>query len=262
MTIYKFTRLTVPPTLEKQREVLDAFRTLADQDDELLQWRRAEIAALRREAEDIRRCIDAISRQMLELRAQILTERKAQKYSPDQPRVPAGSPHGGEWTSEGGIGSSNGSPANAVTPAPPGPQRGPQYAQADTGTRTDGLVLIGDTVTPRGFSMEQVPAPDPLDPQRLNKPILSAEMAQVAVALSLIDQGADGALQPHVYRNFPHRDTGAVLPPPSAQGYTAYDVPGPGPGRGVQRLVIDKGTGAIYYTNNHYRSFYPVQLNQ
>lgn len=101
MTIYKFTRLTLPPTLEKQREVLEAFRTLADQDDELIQQRRAEIAAICRGAEDIRRCIDAIRRQARELRAAILKELKARKYSPDQPRVPAGSPHGGEWTRDG-----------------------------------------------------------------------------------------------------------------------------------------------------------------
>lgn len=30
-----------------------------------------------------------------------------QKYSPDQPRVPGGNPDGGQWTSEGGEGTSN-----------------------------------------------------------------------------------------------------------------------------------------------------------
>lgn len=53
---------------------------------------------------------------------------------------------------------------------------------------------------------------------------------------------------------------GAVLPP-SAAGYTAYDVPGFGPGRGLGRLLVDNGTSAIYYANNHYYSFYPIQLN-
>jgi hypothetical protein len=101
MTIYKFTRLTLPPTLEKRRDVLEAFRTLVDQDDELVQQRRAEIAAIRREAEDIRRCIDAIRRQALELRAEIVKELKAQKYSPDQPRVPAGRSGGGQWPKDG-----------------------------------------------------------------------------------------------------------------------------------------------------------------
>jgi len=26
------------------------------------------------------------------------------------------------------------------------------------------------------------------------------------------------------------------------------------------RLIIDNGTGAMYYTNNHYESFYPVTV--
>ena len=103
MTIYKFTRPTLPPTLEKQRDVLDAFRTLVDQDDELIQQRRAEIAAIRRELEDMRRFVDVFRLQARELRAEILKELKARKYSPDQPRVPAGSPRGGEWTSGGAV---------------------------------------------------------------------------------------------------------------------------------------------------------------
>jgi hypothetical protein len=44
-----------------------------------------------------------------------------QKYSPDQPRVPAGNADGGQWTNEADIGSSEGL----------------QYAALDTGTRTD-----------------------------------------------------------------------------------------------------------------------------
>ncbi len=137
MTIYKFTRLTLPPTLEKQRDVLDAYRTLVDQDDELIQQRRAEIAAIRRELEDMRRFVDVFRLQARELRAEILKELKARKYSPDQPRVPAGSPHGGEWTSGGDTESSNSLPAASVTPARHGPQHGPQYAALETDTRTD-----------------------------------------------------------------------------------------------------------------------------
>ncbi len=120
MAIYKFTRLTAPPTLEKQREMLEAFRTLAGQDDELVQQRRAEIAAIRRDLEDMRRFVDVFRRQAAELRAEILKELKAQKYSPDQPRVPAGSPHGGEWTNEstGSTGKESKSPANLQHEAP------------------------------------------------------------------------------------------------------------------------------------------------
>ncbi len=116
MTIYKFTRLTMPPTLEKRLEVLEAFRTLVSQDDEHVRQRRAEIAALRREAEDIRRCVDAFRRQLPGLRAEILKDLKAQKYSPDQPRVPAGTAHGGEWTNGGS------EPAGTELPTPEHPK--------------------------------------------------------------------------------------------------------------------------------------------
>jgi hypothetical protein len=159
MTIYKFTRLTLPPTLEKQREVLDAFRTLVTEDDEIAWQRRVEIPALHRDLEDLRRSMDALRRQATEeVRTEILKELKARKYSPSQPRVPAGSRHGGEWTSEGGTGLPNGSPANAVTPAPNGPQRSPQYAQADTGTRTDASHSSGP------ISSRDIPGDSPKHP--------------------------------------------------------------------------------------------------
>ena len=38
-----------------------------------------------------------------------------QKYNPDQPRVPKGTPHGGEWTKDGGGDSSDGSSENGGT---------------------------------------------------------------------------------------------------------------------------------------------------
>ena len=261
MTIYKLTQLTLPPTLEKRRDVLEAFRTLVDQDDALVQQRRAEIAAIRREAEDIRRCIDAILRQARELRVEILKELKAQKYSPDQPRVPAGSPHGGEWTSAGNVGSSIGSPAHAVRPAPRAPQDGPQYAQADTGTRTDGVILVQGKVTPRGYTLDHAPG-DPLDPQKVNKPVSPDEQQKIADTLTLILNQQFGTLYPHPYKNYPDKQTGAALPP-SAAGYIAFDVPGVGGGgaRGEGRIVIDAGSGAMYYTNTHYHGFYRLNLN-
>jgi hypothetical protein len=35
-----------------------------------------------------------------------------------------------------------------------------------------------------------------------------------------------------------------------------------GSGRGEGRLVIDNASGARYYTNNYYYSFYAIQMNQ
>ena len=122
-------------------------------------------------------------------------------------------------------------------------------------------MLAGDTVTPRGFTVQHGPGQNPLDPQQLNTPISADEQQKIADALSLIVNGDVSTLEPHpYYNNRPHFVTGAVLPS-NAQGYTAYDVLGFGVDRGVNRLVIDNGTGAIYCTNNHYYSFYPIQLN-
>jgi guanyl-specific ribonuclease Sa len=149
-----------------------------------------------------------------------------------------------------------------------------QYAALDIGTRTDAtnagrtnansnnndVVLAGDIVTPHGFTVQQLPSQDPLDPQGLNTPISADEQQKTADALTLIVNGDTSALQPHPYRNLPHDITGAVLPP-SALGYTVYDVPESDSDRGLKRLLVDNGTGAIYYTNNHYYSFYPIQMH-
>src|SRR5687767_12927762 len=53
--------------------------------------------------------LEAYRSELLELKAlaaelkwQLALRRFARKYSPDRPRVPAGNPDGGQWTSEGG----------------------------------------------------------------------------------------------------------------------------------------------------------------
>ncbi len=43
-------------------------------------------------------------------------------------------------------------------------------------------------------------------------------------------------------------------------GYIAFDVPGDF-GRGDKRLIIEKITGNLYYSNTHHQSFYPMKLN-
>jgi hypothetical protein len=60
-----------------------------------------------------------------------------QKYNPDQPRVPAGSSHGGEWTSEDESGSSPDSMARPVAEEQPSSGRGPQYAALETDVASD-----------------------------------------------------------------------------------------------------------------------------
>ncbi len=120
------------------------------------------------------------------------------------------------------------------------------------------LAQADNTVTPRGFTVER--APIELDPRKLNKPIPGAEQQQIANVLGKLAKGDFSGLDPHGYDNIPHRLTGARLPN-SPHGYVVFDVPTPGLGRGVLRLIVERKTTAIYYTNNHYQSFYPVKLN-
>jgi hypothetical protein len=229
MVPYKSYRpMAVPQTWQARIEIAKAICALAVEDKNIkFRRRRTDIAAIRRDLEqlvqDVRRaCDEWPSPQRSDLK----------KYSPDQPRVPAGGPDGGQWTSEGGSGSSGGS----------------------------GVELAQNKVTPQGFTVQQVPGQDPLDPEGLNTPISADEQQKIADALTLVVNGDIRALQPHAYGNLPHRVTGAVLPASTA-GYTAYDVPGLGVGRGEGRLLVDNATGAIYYTNNHYYSFYPIQVH-
>ena len=76
MIPYKPNRLiAVPRTLEVRLEIMKAIRTLTAQDDGgLIRQRGADIAGLRS---------------------------YVQKFDPNEPRVPAGTSDGGQWTSEG-----------------------------------------------------------------------------------------------------------------------------------------------------------------
>jgi hypothetical protein len=89
----------VPRTLHTQLEIAKAIRTLAGPDgDELLRQRRAEIAAIRRDLDVLKRGVRKLGEELPALvMAELQSEQK--KYSPDQPRVPAGNRDGGQWTS-------------------------------------------------------------------------------------------------------------------------------------------------------------------
>jgi hypothetical protein len=258
----------VPQTLQARLEIAKALRSLAEPDeDELLRQRRAEITAIRRDLEALSHDIRKAGEEWLVL-AKAELRAALKKYSPNQPRVQAGNPDGGQWTSSSG----NGSSADSSDAAGVGSESPKRYAALDTGTLTDetstgetsasdnGPQLAQDEVTPRGFTIVRPPGRDPLDPKGLNGPILPDEQQNVADALTLILNQDSSTLYPHAYENRPHYETGAVLPP-SVNGYIAFDVPGLGAGRGVGRIVIDAGIGAMYYTNNHYRSFYRLNLN-
>jgi hypothetical protein len=101
MIPYKSPLLTsMPPTPEKRLEVLQAMCALAAQEDEQVRQRRADIAALRRDFEALRRNCGLLAQTLRKtFRVQVLAEVHAElrKYSPGQLRVPAVNPNQGTW---------------------------------------------------------------------------------------------------------------------------------------------------------------------
>ena len=131
MTPYRSSLQTaVPVSLEKRLEIVNAIRALAAQDEsDQLGKRRADIAALRRDFEKLREEVLELWRRCEpRLRSYVI------KFSPDQPRVSAGNPDGGQWTNEG----------ESTSPSSPtigsrldSASRPAQYVALDTGIRTD-----------------------------------------------------------------------------------------------------------------------------
>jgi len=81
-----------------QREILDLRRDWAALKLEIAAKRAAE----RREVQELRRKSDLAYENLLRVFDRYTRQHK---YSPDQPRVPAGNPDGGQWTDGGGSGS-------------------------------------------------------------------------------------------------------------------------------------------------------------
>ncbi len=126
--------MAVPPTLHAQMEVAKAIGSLAAEEAGAAARRRAVLSPLRRELEEI----PALLRSTLaEWRSELLDELR--KYNADEPRVPKGNPHGGEWTKE-----ENDAPRSAASISGSNRPRGivtskspRQYAERDSSTRTD-----------------------------------------------------------------------------------------------------------------------------
>ena len=88
----------VPKTWETQLEIIKAINTLAAQDqEERLRLREAEVASLRGEFEAIARDLHKLSRDWPLL---IRSELRKAGFDPNEPRVPANHPDGGQWTSD------------------------------------------------------------------------------------------------------------------------------------------------------------------
>ena len=81
-----------------------------------------------------------------DLKVELMLARLRRKYSPDQPRVPAGNRDGGQWTSGGGTGRND---PRVLSDATPGPVRpGARYAQA---TSRRYSVNLTEEEAPRGI---------------------------------------------------------------------------------------------------------------
>jgi hypothetical protein len=85
----------VPETFDLRLEILKAARALAATlEDERLRQPRAALASVRRELGEIALALHELGRESdPRLRSYVL------KYNPDEQRVPAGNPDGGQWTS-------------------------------------------------------------------------------------------------------------------------------------------------------------------
>jgi hypothetical protein len=117
MIPYKSSFATVvPKTLEKRLEIMQAIRALAPQnEDEQLRKQRAEIVARRR-------LIDKLELTVYEMWRECEPQARSYviKYSPGQPRVPAGNADGGQWTSDDGGATRHSTPrlaARRISPA-------------------------------------------------------------------------------------------------------------------------------------------------
>lgn len=125
MIPYKSNLLTaVPKTLEVRLEVMKAIRSLStEHEDEQARQGQIEPARNCRASDQIEETVREACRELaLQVRGYL------RKFDPNEPRVPAGNPDGGQWTTEGGGASSDAIPENSHSAtqakAPPGSSRG------------------------------------------------------------------------------------------------------------------------------------------
>lgn len=169
------------------------------------------------------------------------------KYNPDQPRVPAGNGvESGRWIgADGAFGLTGRLRVSQLRFDP--------VRVAANGPFTDG----GQATT---FT---TPGSNPLDPKGLNKPTTAEERQALIDTLNTFVEGRGSRFRQifeKYYENYPHPETKAVLPD-SPGNYKEYTVRTPNKfNRAERRLVIDWSNGNMYYSNNHYKSFYRFRI--
>jgi hypothetical protein len=103
----------VPNTFQAWREIVNAMRALADDRDEGLRRRQAEIASIRRELEEI---VDDVCKLRREWSLLVRSALRKYGYNPEEPRIPEYHTGGGEWTRVAG--SDNPNNASDTPPFP------------------------------------------------------------------------------------------------------------------------------------------------
>jgi hypothetical protein len=99
MIPYKWPVATeIPRNPAVRREIVKAMQKLADDGDEQLQQRRAEIASIKRGLAELAQDIAAMRSRAPSLISSALGK---YGYNPEEPRVPKYSPGGGQWTKAG-----------------------------------------------------------------------------------------------------------------------------------------------------------------
>ena len=154
----------VPQSWPVRLEIAKAIQTLAAQlDEEKRLQRRAELAALYRESERLSEVVRDFCREL----------GKAE-FNPDEPRVPAGNPEGGQWTSgEGNAASASSAAAISDANSDNAWIPGAQYAANDSPRAGE---------APPFGSPPEVPPEKPATPQLLNA-FLKAAAYSLAGAL-------------------------------------------------------------------------------
>jgi hypothetical protein len=150
------------------------------------------------------------------------------KYSPDQPRVPAGNTNGGQWTRVDGDGVSGGlsDRSDANNGAKPDTIAQPvQYAALDTGARTDASGNSGASASSTGI--EYAAAPIVVRPGAVTGvPIIDETTKKLALILSgVVDKiGPMPGLSPSQYGTMIHTEFAAEVRAAQIPGIDIVDV--------------------------------------
>jgi hypothetical protein len=137
----------VPGTLQTRIEIAKAIRALAAQGEQEQRQTIMDVAHL--DPDQLGKSLHQACRGWADL-----AYASFRKFDPDQPRVAAGKPNGGQWTSEGGSGPMSDSTSRVGTKTDVASRPNPQYASLDTGTRTDATESASSNPQTRGESRE------------------------------------------------------------------------------------------------------------